>query len=178
MLVCRIYNTLHRLKVTKRGRKCRTGVHVTMIISVPNGTFGCVHFGILVNFTFESNVCIILQIERRLENVRLVFHNVHKKMGMCLQGNVGSDVDKRHVSNSCFYISNSLHSAHFWIVVFFLLEKASSHSPFTIHAGWRKSARRRVLHRVSLWTLWPFDRHMYPSKLSHNLVHLTYDSYQ
>lgn len=62
---------------------------------------------------FKSNVRIILQIERRLENVRLVSHNAHKRMVMCLQGNVGSDVDKRHVSNSCLYISNSLHSAHF-----------------------------------------------------------------
>ncbi|KAL0198433.1 hypothetical protein M9458_006973, partial [Cirrhinus mrigala] len=52
--------------------------------------------GILVNFKFESNVRVVFQIERRLENVRLVSHNVHKKMVMCLQGNVGSDVEKRH----------------------------------------------------------------------------------
>uniref|UniRef100_A0A672S0K1 Rho GTPase-activating protein 17-like n=1 Tax=Sinocyclocheilus grahami TaxID=75366 RepID=A0A672S0K1_SINGR len=55
----------------------------------------------------------LLMIERRLENVRLVSHNAHKRMVMCLQGNVGSDAEKRHVSNSCFYISKSLRSTHF-----------------------------------------------------------------
>lgn len=89
-------------------------LHVTMIIiTMLNGIIGSIHFGILVNFKFESNVRIISQIERRLENMRLVSHNVYKKMVMCLQGNMGSDVDKRHVSNSCLYISNSLHSAHY-----------------------------------------------------------------
>ncbi|KAM9457597.1 rho GTPase-activating protein 17b isoform 2-T2 [Clarias gariepinus] len=38
----------------------------------------------------------LLQIERRMENVRLVSHNVHKKMVSCLQGHVGTDVEKRH----------------------------------------------------------------------------------
>ncbi|XP_072549786.1 rho GTPase-activating protein 17b isoform X5 [Salminus brasiliensis] len=38
----------------------------------------------------------LLQIERRMETVRLVSHNVHKKMVTCLQGHVGTDVDKRH----------------------------------------------------------------------------------
>uniref|UniRef100_A0A8C1DSJ5 Rho GTPase activating protein 17b n=1 Tax=Cyprinus carpio carpio TaxID=630221 RepID=A0A8C1DSJ5_CYPCA len=80
-----------------------------MIFTMLNGIIGSIHFGILVNFKFESNVRIISQIERRLENMRLVSHNVYKKMVMCLQGNMGSDVDKRHVSNSCLYISNSLH---------------------------------------------------------------------
>uniref|UniRef100_A0A673MZ63 Rho GTPase-activating protein 17-like n=1 Tax=Sinocyclocheilus rhinocerous TaxID=307959 RepID=A0A673MZ63_9TELE len=79
-----------------------------MIISVLNGTIGSIHFGILVNFTFESNVHIILQIERRLENVRFVSHNVHKKMVMCLQGNVGSDVDKRHKKLPVTALSQSM----------------------------------------------------------------------
>ncbi|XP_072549783.1 rho GTPase-activating protein 17b isoform X2 [Salminus brasiliensis] len=39
----------------------------------------------------------LLQIERRMETVRLVSHNVHKKMVTCLQGHVGTDVDKRHL---------------------------------------------------------------------------------
>ncbi|XP_062388129.1 rho GTPase-activating protein 17b isoform X3 [Sardina pilchardus] len=38
----------------------------------------------------------LLQIERRMEAVRSVSHNVHKKMLACLQGQVGADVDKRH----------------------------------------------------------------------------------
>ncbi|XP_057201097.1 rho GTPase-activating protein 17b isoform X2 [Triplophysa rosa] len=38
----------------------------------------------------------LLQIERRLETVRLVSHNAHKRMVICLQGNQGTDVDKRH----------------------------------------------------------------------------------
>uniref|UniRef100_A0A8C1U3Q2 Rho GTPase activating protein 17b n=1 Tax=Cyprinus carpio TaxID=7962 RepID=A0A8C1U3Q2_CYPCA len=66
-------------------------LHVTMIITMLNGIMGSIHFGILVNFKFESNVRIISQIERRLENMRLVSHNVYKKMVMCLQGNMGSD---------------------------------------------------------------------------------------
>ncbi|XP_060757615.1 rho GTPase-activating protein 17b isoform X4 [Neoarius graeffei] len=38
----------------------------------------------------------LLQIERRMEIVRLVSHNAHKKMVSCLQGHVGTDVEKRH----------------------------------------------------------------------------------
>ncbi|XP_066497897.1 rho GTPase-activating protein 17b isoform X2 [Hoplias malabaricus] len=38
----------------------------------------------------------LLQIERRLETVRFVSHNAHKKLVSCLQGHVGTDVDKRH----------------------------------------------------------------------------------
>uniref|UniRef100_A0A8B9GYP8 BAR domain-containing protein n=1 Tax=Astyanax mexicanus TaxID=7994 RepID=A0A8B9GYP8_ASTMX len=32
----------------------------------------------------------LLQIERRLETVRLISHNVHKKMISCLQGHVST----------------------------------------------------------------------------------------
>lgn len=38
----------------------------------------------------------LLQIERRMETVRVVTHNTHKKMVLCLQGHMGVDVDKRH----------------------------------------------------------------------------------
>ncbi|XP_030646688.1 rho GTPase-activating protein 17b [Chanos chanos] len=38
----------------------------------------------------------LLQIERRMEVVRLVSHNALKRMTTCLQGHVGTDVDKRH----------------------------------------------------------------------------------
>ncbi|XP_026063317.1 rho GTPase-activating protein 17-like isoform X2 [Carassius auratus] len=50
----------------------------------------------------------LLMIERRLENMRLVSHNVHKKMVMCLQSNVGSDVDKRHKKLPITALSQSM----------------------------------------------------------------------
>ncbi|RVE59368.1 hypothetical protein OJAV_G00187860 [Oryzias javanicus] len=38
----------------------------------------------------------LLQIERRMELVRVVSHNTHKKMTSCLQGHIGADAEKRH----------------------------------------------------------------------------------
>ncbi|KAM9715825.1 rho GTPase-activating protein 17a isoform 1-T4 [Menidia menidia] len=38
----------------------------------------------------------LLQIERRMELVRVVSHYTHKKMVSCLQGHVGADAEKRH----------------------------------------------------------------------------------
>ncbi|XP_054616347.1 rho GTPase-activating protein 17a isoform X11 [Dunckerocampus dactyliophorus] len=38
----------------------------------------------------------LLQIERRMELVRVVSHNAHKKMVSCLQGHIGADAEKRH----------------------------------------------------------------------------------
>ncbi|XP_060748247.1 rho GTPase-activating protein 17b isoform X4 [Tachysurus vachellii] len=38
----------------------------------------------------------LLQIERRMEIVRLVSHNAYKKLASCMQGHVGTDVEKRH----------------------------------------------------------------------------------
>ncbi|XP_056144184.1 rho GTPase-activating protein 17b isoform X3 [Lampris incognitus] len=38
----------------------------------------------------------LLQIERRMELVRLVSHNAHKKLVSCLQGQLGTDTEKRH----------------------------------------------------------------------------------
>ncbi|CAL8305788.1 unnamed protein product [Merluccius merluccius] len=38
----------------------------------------------------------LLQIERRMELVRMVSHNAHKKLVSCLQGQLGTDTDKRH----------------------------------------------------------------------------------
>lgn len=37
------------------------------------------------------------QIEKRMELVRLVLHNSHKKLASCLQGQLGTDAEKRHV---------------------------------------------------------------------------------
>ncbi|XP_077067990.1 rho GTPase-activating protein 17b isoform X4 [Siphateles boraxobius] len=47
-------------------------------------------------------------IERRLENMRLVSHNAHKKMTMCLQGNVGTDAEKRHKKLPLTALSQSM----------------------------------------------------------------------
>lgn len=38
----------------------------------------------------------LLQIERRMELVRVVSHNTHKRMVSCLQGHVGAEAEKRH----------------------------------------------------------------------------------
>ncbi|XP_068162393.1 rho GTPase-activating protein 17a isoform X3 [Antennarius striatus] len=38
----------------------------------------------------------LLQIERRMELVRVVSHNAHKRMVSCLQGHIGADAEKRH----------------------------------------------------------------------------------
>uniref|UniRef100_A0A672PZE5 Rho GTPase-activating protein 17 n=1 Tax=Sinocyclocheilus grahami TaxID=75366 RepID=A0A672PZE5_SINGR len=38
----------------------------------------------------------LLQIERRMELVRVVSHNAHKRMVACLQGQIGTDAEKRH----------------------------------------------------------------------------------
>ncbi|KAK7174324.1 hypothetical protein R3I93_001514 [Phoxinus phoxinus] len=50
----------------------------------------------------------LLMIERRLENMRLVSHNAHKKMTMCLQGNVGTDAEKRHKKLPLTALSQSM----------------------------------------------------------------------
>ncbi|XP_052392359.1 rho GTPase-activating protein 17 isoform X2 [Carassius gibelio] len=50
----------------------------------------------------------LLMIERRLENMRLVSHNAHKRMVMCLQGNVGSDAEKRHKKLPLTALSQSM----------------------------------------------------------------------
>ncbi|XP_076026738.1 rho GTPase-activating protein 17b isoform X3 [Genypterus blacodes] len=38
----------------------------------------------------------LLLIERRMESVRLASHNAHKKLVLCLQGQLGADTEKRH----------------------------------------------------------------------------------
>ena len=44
-----------------------------------------------------ERVSVVFQIERRMEVVRVVSHNTHKRMVTCLQGHVGADAEKRHV---------------------------------------------------------------------------------
>ncbi|XP_051571505.1 rho GTPase-activating protein 17-like isoform X1 [Myxocyprinus asiaticus] len=50
----------------------------------------------------------LLQIDRRLELVRLVSHNAHKRMVACLQGNLGTDVEKRHKKLPLTALSQSM----------------------------------------------------------------------
>ncbi|XP_051987415.1 rho GTPase-activating protein 17b isoform X3 [Xyrauchen texanus] len=50
----------------------------------------------------------LLQIERRLETMRLVFHNAHKRMVTCLQGSLGTDVEKRHKKLPLTALSQSM----------------------------------------------------------------------
>ncbi|XP_051995029.1 rho GTPase-activating protein 17-like isoform X3 [Xyrauchen texanus] len=50
----------------------------------------------------------LLQIDRRLELVRLVSHNAHKRMVTCLQGNLGKDVEKRHKKLPLTALSQSM----------------------------------------------------------------------
>ncbi|XP_051570084.1 rho GTPase-activating protein 17-like isoform X3 [Myxocyprinus asiaticus] len=50
----------------------------------------------------------LLQIERRLETMRLVSHNAHKRMVTCLQGSLGTDVEKRHKKLPLTALSQSM----------------------------------------------------------------------
>lgn len=46
-----------------------------------------------------------------MEMVRVVSHNMHKRMVSCLQGHIGTDGEKRHVRDLCAptQIAPSLH---------------------------------------------------------------------
>ncbi|KAM5152319.1 rho GTPase-activating protein 17 isoform 2-T2 [Mantella aurantiaca] len=50
----------------------------------------------------------LLEIERRLDNVRLVCHNSHKKLLGCLQGQPGTDPDKRYKKLPLMGVSQSM----------------------------------------------------------------------
>lgn len=50
----------------------------------------------------------LLQIERRMELVRVVSHNTHKKMSACLQGQIGTDAEKRHKKLPLTALSQSM----------------------------------------------------------------------
>lgn len=53
------------------------------------------HLGFMIDMFSSPNV--FLQIEKRMEAVRLVSHNTHKKLVSCLQGQLGTDTEKRQV---------------------------------------------------------------------------------
>ncbi|KAM4631537.1 rho GTPase-activating protein 17 isoform 1-T2 [Discoglossus pictus] len=50
----------------------------------------------------------LLQIERRLDLVRMVCHNAHKKLSGCLQGQPGTDPDKRYRKLPLMGVSQSM----------------------------------------------------------------------
>ncbi|XP_051905010.1 rho GTPase-activating protein 17b isoform X3 [Hippocampus zosterae] len=50
----------------------------------------------------------LLQIERRMELVRLMSHNTHKRLVSCLQGQPGTDTEKRHKKLPLTALSQSM----------------------------------------------------------------------
>lgn len=71
-----------------------------------NWTLFAVCLFCLFRFFLHGIACVVcVQIERRLELVRLVSHNAHKKMVSCLQGQLGTDTEKRHVRSLHFSLS-------------------------------------------------------------------------
>ncbi|XP_026997150.1 rho GTPase-activating protein 17b isoform X4 [Tachysurus fulvidraco] len=50
----------------------------------------------------------LLQIERRMEIVRMVSHNAYKKLALCLQGHVGTDAEKRHKKLPLMVLSQAM----------------------------------------------------------------------
>lgn len=58
-------------------------------------------------------VCFIfcIQVEKRLDLVKQVSHSTHKKLTACLQGQQGTDLDKRSVKSPA--VSQVLHLSYF-----------------------------------------------------------------
>lgn len=49
-----------------------------------------------------------------MELVRVVSHNTHKKMVSCLQGHIGAEVEKRHVSQLFVQPQVVTYAVGFW----------------------------------------------------------------
>lgn len=77
----------------------------------------CIVHSDFITLHFVLYVCA--QIEKRLETVRSVLHNTHKKLVSCLQGQLGTDTDKRHVRSTWFlfitvcFPPSFIHQLHF-----------------------------------------------------------------
>lgn len=54
-------------------------------------------------------VCVLLQVEKRLDLVKQVTHSTHKKLTACLQGQQGADTEKRSVKSPS--VSAGVHHA-------------------------------------------------------------------
>ncbi|TNN37319.1 Rho GTPase-activating protein 17 [Liparis tanakae] len=79
----------------------------------------------------------LLQIERRMELVRVVSHNTHKRMVSCLQGHIGADAEKRHAN----------HGPHLSLLS---SEKAPSDRSVPGDGGRREPVGRRLLDRLDI----------------------------
>lgn len=44
-------------------------------------------------------MCVFFQVEKRLDLVKQVTHSTHKKLTACLQGQQGTDMEKRSVKS-------------------------------------------------------------------------------
>lgn len=44
-------------------------------------------------------ICVLSQVEKRLDLVKQVTHSTHKKLTACLQGQQGTDTEKRSVKS-------------------------------------------------------------------------------
>lgn len=130
------------------------------------------HYNERYNFWLLSQNCCS-QIERRMEIVRLVSHNTHKKMVSCLQGHVGTDAEKRHVSacpfwGSFLYSLDTPHSQCDTRHIGSFLEKAASDGPLSGHGGWSESVRRGLHDCVSSPAFWS----MHGSSVSFESIHI------
>lgn len=106
------------------------------------------------------------QVEKRLDLVKQVTHSTHKKLTACLQGQQGTDIEKRSVKspsvskvmwynlwcNEILWLYTEIH----WIATFFLflsLEKTTTHNPSTMYGGRGSSVRGWLTPGVSHYTV-------------------------
>ena len=59
---------------------------------------GCVCAAPVIRFLIDFSVCVF-QVEKRLDLVKQVTHSTHKKLTACLQGQQGTDMEKRSVKS-------------------------------------------------------------------------------
>lgn len=99
-----------------------------------------------------SALCLNLrpQIERRMELVRLVSHNTHKRLVSCLQGQLGTDSEKRQVRSTGFPLSC-------WLLPLISLPLSSCTLLFTHkHTTFNRPVVNNMLHSGSLSKAFPF----------------------
>lgn len=119
------------------------------------GYFSCCYASVWLWFSIDILYCSP-QIERRLELVRAVSHNTHKRLVTCLQGQVGTDAEKRpervhlllKVPGTPCVITTMLELHEFLFLC--LAEKAPTDSVVTGHARWREPIRRGVSYWVNV----------------------------
>ncbi|XP_072337230.1 rho GTPase-activating protein 44-like isoform X2 [Scyliorhinus torazame] len=50
----------------------------------------------------------LLQIEKRMDAIRIISHNTHKRLAACLQVQQGTEVEKRHKKLQLMALSQSM----------------------------------------------------------------------